>query len=165
MWSSVFLQQQFKCLFKYPPSLIDDHDPGREMENLAENQQYSEDLRDELDLLNLCFSLQSCTKNSTWGIGVAWIWRYKKKKNVEEARRVKQTMPTTVHWGYLEPSESTICFICTHLTSHHVQIFLAKSNAFKGAARPPSHTLQTGLLIVLPSGEEYGKLHDKEKWV
>lgn len=37
------------------------------------------DLRDELDLLNLYFSLQSCTKNSTCGIGVAGIWKYKQK--------------------------------------------------------------------------------------
>lgn len=76
------------------------------MENLVENKQFYNgrkkniatdatwpgDLRDELDHLNLCFSLQSCTKNSTCGIGVAWIWIYKKKKKVEGGCWVKQTI-------------------------------------------------------------------------
>lgn len=138
---------------------------GGKMENLVENWEFSGDLRDELDLLNLCFGLQSCTKNSTCGIGVAWIWKYKKQmwKKATHTHTHRQSPPLSTG------------VICSHLNQQYAiyaPIWPFTMCRFSWLRATPLrerpdlyHTRCTHmlLLIVLPSGEEYGKLHDKEE--
>lgn len=75
-------------------------------------------------------------------------------------KRIKRQLSKLDNPHHRPPGSSKLIIyhICSYVTCHPLQIFLATGNSCEGGAR-------LELLNVQPAGEEYVKLHDKGKWI